>query len=141
MIDDNGRTNEIEQVSTLVDRINEAWVAGRLDELAELVDDDIVMVFPGFEGRSEGKPAFVAGFEDFVENAELERFEESDRQIDVKGDAAVASFAFEIVYGREGRRYLSTGRDLWVFARRDAGWRPVWRTMLDVGERPVAPDD
>ncbi|NIR40654.1 MAG: hypothetical protein GWO22_33415, partial [Actinobacteria bacterium] len=59
MIDDNGRTGAVEHVSTLLDRINEAWVAGRLDELAGLVDDDIVMVFPGFGARSEGKPAFL----------------------------------------------------------------------------------
>ncbi len=64
-------------------------------------------------------------------------FEESDRQIDVFGEAAVASFAFALVYERGGEKYRSTGRDFWVFSRGEQGFKAVFRTMLDVAEEPV----
>ncbi len=71
------------------------------------------------------------------ESARIHGFEESDRQVDVFGDTAVASFAFVLVYEREGKKYRSTGRDLWVFSRDGAAWRAVYRTMLNLAEEPV----
>jgi hypothetical protein len=71
------------------------------------------------------------------ENARVHGFEESDRQVDVFGETAVASFAFVLVYERKAKKYRSTGRDLWVFSRGDGGWQAVFRTMLDLTEEPI----
>jgi len=122
----------------LLDRINRAWLEGRPEDLAPLLDHDVVMVFPGFAGRSEGKAAMIAGFEDFCTTAKVRHFAETDRQIDVRGTTAVASFAFDMIYDREGASYRSTGRDLWVFERKDGRWLALWRTMLDLKEEPVS---
>jgi ketosteroid isomerase-like protein len=95
------------------------------------------MVFPGFGGRAEGAEALISGFQDFCQNAKVLSYKESDHQVDLAGHSAVASFRFEMVYARDGASYRSTGRDLWVFERRDDGWLAVWRTMLDVAEEPA----
>jgi hypothetical protein len=95
------------------------------------------MVFPGFSGRAEGRDANVAVFTDFCTHAVVRAYTERDRQIDVVGDTAVASFAYEMVYERSGERTRATGRDLWVFARQEGVWLAVWRTMLDLAEQPA----
>jgi hypothetical protein len=42
-----------------------------------------------------------------------------------------------MVYERSGERYRATGRDLWVFGAQGNAWIAVWRTMLDMDEKPA----
>jgi ketosteroid isomerase-like protein len=122
-------------VARVLDEINRAWTEGRASDLVESFDENVVMVLPGFDARIEGRDAL---FEDFCRNARLLGFEESDRQVDVRDSTAVANFAYVVRYERDGNAYHATGRDLWIFHRFDDGqWRAVWRTMLDVEEKPL----
>jgi hypothetical protein len=128
---------ENERVLDALRAINQAWLNGRPHEMSLLIHPDVTMVFPGFSGRIIGRDAFIAGFEEFCGSAKLRSFQDRDHQVDVVETTAVANFAFEMVYEREGSSYRATGRDLWVFARQDASWIAVWRTMLDLHEDPV----
>jgi ketosteroid isomerase-like protein len=123
----------------LLRRINQAWLEGRPADLTELFHRDIVMILPGFAGRVQGREQMVSGFVDFCANATVHAFEETQHQIDVIGRTAVASLAFAILYERDGQRFRSTGRDLWVFTFDGSEWLAVWRTMLDVTDEPAAP--
>ena len=125
-----------EDVSHALSSINQAWLEGRPRDLEQYLDPNIVVLVPGGT-RVKGRNLLVQSFVDMCENARVHGFEESDRQVDVFGDAAVASFAFTMVYERDGEKYRSTGRDLWVFSRGDGGWQAVFRTMLDLTEEPV----
>src|SRR5262245_45669707 len=118
-------------------RINRAWLDGRIDDLAPMVHPEIVMVFPGFSGRMQGREGFLAGFRDFCENAKIQELHEHDHQADVAGDTAVVTFRYEMVYERSGKRYRTTGRDLWVFQNEGGAWIAVWRAMLDLEENPA----
>jgi hypothetical protein len=131
-----GRTSR-DAVLDALQRINRTWLEGRPRDLAPLLHPAIVMVFPGFSGRSEGRDAFIAGFVDFCENATMHEYRESDLQVDATADTAIVSFAFKMVYERLGARYRSTGRDFWVFSHRGDDWLAVWRTMFDLAEQPV----
>lgn len=125
-----------EEVSRTLSSINQAWLEGRPRDLEPHLDPNIVMLLPG--GTCvKGRNLLVQSFVDMCANAQVHGFEESDRQVDVFGETAVASFAFVLVYEREGKKYRSTGRDLWVFSRGDGGWLAVFRTMLDVAEEAV----
>jgi ketosteroid isomerase-like protein len=125
-----------EDVSRTLSSINQAWLEGRPRDLERYLDPNVVMLLPG--GTSvKGRNLLVQSFVDMCENARVHGFEESDRQVDVFGDTAVASFAFVLVYEREGMKYRATGRDLWVFSRGDGGWQAVYRTMLNLAEEPV----
>lgn len=120
-----------------LDRINRAWLEGRPLEAAPLLHEAMVTVFPVFEGQAEGREAALKGFEDFCASARVEAYRESDHQVHAAGGTAVASYAYDLVYVRDGGRYRATGRDLWVFTREESGWLAVWRTMIDVGEEPA----
>jgi hypothetical protein len=50
----------------------------------------------------------------------------------------VAQYPFEMVYEREGARWLSKGWDVWVFERREAKWIAIWRTIQALSEEPAA---
>jgi ketosteroid isomerase-like protein len=119
---------------TAMRQINKAWVDGQVEDLAALVHPEIVMVFPGFAGRVQGREEFLAGFRDFRRNTTIQEFREHDHQVDVAGDTAVVTFRYDMLYERSGERYHSTGRDLWVFRKEGSAWIAVWRTMLDMQE-------
>lgn len=100
-----------------------------------MVDSDIVMVFPGFTGRIQGREQFLAGFRDFCESAKVHEFHDHAYETDVVGDMAVVTFRWDMVYERSGESYRSSGRDLWIFREQDSGWIAVWRTMLELQEQ------
>ena len=126
-----------EKAEAAMRQINEAWLNGRVEDLAPMVHSEIVMVFPEFAGKIQGRENFLAGFRDFCQSATIQEYREHDQQVDVAGDTAVVTFRYEMVYQRSGERYCSTGRDLWVFEEQSGAWIAVWRAMLEMKENPA----
>ena len=118
-------------------RLNQAWLEGRVDDMASLVHPDVVSVFSGFEKSQEGRDGLLAGFRDFVQNANIDGLQEQDLRADVVGDTAVVTYRFDMFYEIPSGRYRSTGRDFWVFQQQGEAWLAVWRTMLDVTETAI----
>ena len=129
--------SEREAASSTMRRINQVWLDGQVERLAPMVHPEMVMAFPGFTGRAQGREEFLAGFSDFCQNASITSFRDDDYLVDVAGDTAVITFRYEMLYERSGEQYHSTGRDLWVFQKQKSVWIAVWRTMLDMKERPA----
>jgi hypothetical protein len=126
--------SESRRVADAMRLINQAWLDGRVDDMAPAVHPEIVQVFPGFSGQARGRDVFLAGFRDFILNATIQEFHEHNHQVDIVGDTAVITFAYEMRYERSGKRYRATGRDLWVFQRQGVAWVAVWRAMFDLNE-------
>ena len=122
---------------SVIERISEAWQWGDLDGVESALAENVVMVAPGFADRIEGRAAFLDGFRDFFDNARLIAYADSEWEVHEAGSTAVVSFAFDVVYERDGVTYDSTGRDLWVLSLLDGEWCAVWRTMLDLTESEV----
>lgn len=125
------------QISAALGQIIAAGMSGGLGGLEALLDENVVMVFPGFGGKIQGKASMISGFEDFRENATVLAHEESAEQVDIVSHTAVGSYRFEVFYSRGGVSYHSTGRDMWVFEKSGGRWLAVWRTMLDVVDEPA----
>ena len=98
-----------EEVSRTLSSINQAWLEGRPLDLEALFDPKIVMLDPG-GSYVKGRTLLVESFVQMCANTRVHGFEESDRQVDVFGETAVASFAFVLVYGRDGEKYLLDGK-------------------------------
>jgi ketosteroid isomerase-like protein len=131
MVEDSKR----DKAAAAMRRINQAWLDGQVEKLRPLVHPEITLALPGFAGRIEGREEFLAGFRDFTENAKIHEFHARNHQVDVAGDTAVVTFQYEMVYQRSGKRWRSTGRDLWVFQKQDSEWIAGWRTLLDMDEQ------
>ena len=114
----------------LVRDINLAWRSGHADDLNRYFHDDMVIVAPGFAQRVEGRAACVASYAEFVSQAKIREYRESEPAIDLWGNTAVTSFSWDIEYEMKGTVSRATGRDIFVFAREGGNWRAVWRTML-----------
>ena len=125
------------RISELIRGMTQAWTTGQWEDLAEFFHADIVMEFPDFSAQTVGRAAMVDGFKEFCESAELHEFEESEVRVNVVGSTAVASYAFDTTFERDGRKYHGTGRDLWVLTKTDGKWQAVWRTMLDINEQVI----
>jgi ketosteroid isomerase-like protein len=97
----------------------------------------VVIVHPGFQGRSTGRDAAVGSYVAFTSQAKVLAFEEVAEDVDVYGDTAVVSYTFVIAYETgDGRRLQEQGRDLFVLKRENRRWRAVWRTLLPESPAP-----
>jgi uncharacterized protein (TIGR02246 family) len=121
----------------VVRTIFRAWRERRPQDMRPLLHPDIVMVFPGSAERASGVDAVMEGFIAFSAEAEPERVEARDRQLDVIGNTAIASYVYTLIFTRAGHRYRASGRDQWVLEKQDGAWRAVWRTMLDLEGREL----
>lgn len=129
--------SEQEDVATTMRSINRAWLGGSVENLAQWIHPDVVTVFAGFNESIAGRDALLGGFRDFCQNATVHEFRERDYRTYVIGKTAIVHYTYEMLYERSGSTWRATGRDLWVFQKQDSGWQAVWRTMLNVEEKPA----
>ncbi len=121
-----------EEIRAIVQRINDAWLQGRPEELHQYFDDRMVIRGPGFQVLGTGRDACVQSYADFLKIATVHEYEYSlgEPEIDVRGDSAVAAYPWKMTYSLESGRYTESGHDLFVFSRASGEWRAFWRTML-----------
>jgi len=119
-------------IRQLVQQINDAWRSGETADLNRYFHTDMVIVSPGFQALTRGRVACVRSYEDFVRNAVIHEYSESEPTIDVWGDTAVATYGWKMAYEQKGTVSREQGHDQFVFAREPDGWRAVWR-MLTFG--------
>lgn len=119
-----------EQIWRVVAGINAAWTRGRWEELAPYLDDDVVIVQPGYQERTEGRAAAIASYREFVDRATVRDYHESDVSIRIWGETAVATYHFAIEYEMSGQTLHEVGYDTFVLHHRGGRWRVVWRTLL-----------
>jgi uncharacterized protein (TIGR02246 family) len=124
------QSSAVDEIRELITRLNETWMKGQPGGLASFFREDIVIVPPGFAQRTEGRDACVASYEEFCSQAAILDLKLAEPMIDVFGDTAVATYAFEITYEMGGERFKDSGRDLFVFIRQNDLWQAVWRTMI-----------
>ncbi len=113
---------------------NRKWADDDDPEAAcDLYHDEVVLAGPSGEPAHHGRPAMVRSYIEFCGNAETISFRETEHEIDVFGDTAVATYGFEVSY-ELGGRHDEIGRELLVFKREGERWRAVWRMPVSQRE-------
>lgn len=120
-----------ETIRAVIADINRAWLDRRFDDLLPCFHPGMVIVAPGFTQRLDGATACAESYREFMAAAVVRAFEASPADVDVWGDTAVASYAYDIDYEMNGGRLREQGRDLFVFTRVGGEWRAVWRGVAD----------
>jgi ketosteroid isomerase-like protein len=131
-------TPDQQEIRRTLHALNQAWVEGHPDQIANFLHAQVVFVSPDLKQRGVGREDCVASYVDFSSQAKIHSFNESAHAIDVIGDAAVATYAFEIHYEMNGKTFRETGHDLFVFTREGGEWKVVWRTLLGMKGGAVA---
>jgi len=98
--------------------------------LNECFAEDVVMRGPNFAFVGKGQALAVQSYHDFVTQAEVKAFTTDEPAIDISGNAATASYAWQMTYLIAGQEYTEQGGDLFVFSLRDRNWRVIWRALL-----------
>jgi len=114
----------------VIQQINNLWMNKKYNEMSDLLSEDVVIALPGFEGRIQGKKAYIQSYRDYDKSAITHEFSSSEPDIDIMGDTAVAIYTFYVRYELNGKSYRENGRDLLVFSLSSGKWCVVWRTVL-----------
>ncbi len=121
-----------EEIRQLLRSINDAWSKGHPEELEEYFHENMVIVQIGSQGGGRGKRECVDSYKGFVSHATIREFKESNHDIVVWTNTAVASYKFEMTYEIGGETHNDSGYDLFAFSREKGKWLAVWRTILPV---------
>ncbi len=126
---------EVQQaVWDTLQRINRAWLHGEEDVPLDALHPEMVIVPPGFQQRIVGREACAKGYRAFARDATVDSYEESDADVRVFGDTAIASYRYVLTYEMDGAAYRDEGVDLYVFTRADGHWQAAWRALVPHGD-------
>ena len=117
-------------VESLLKNIVAASNTGNLEELKKYFHSSMVIEGPEFQERKEGRDQCIQHHEEFHRNVKIQSFKDSDYQVNVWGDTAVASCRFEGQMETGGEVFKDTGRDLYVFSRKNGEWQAVWNSVV-----------
>ncbi len=120
-------TSAAQDIAALITDMNEHWVAGQAEPIAEFLHENMVICAAEGTFRAEGREVCLQSIEDFCGAATILDFDADDPAIDVVGDTAVASYNFGIRYEMSDSEYEEAGTDVLVLNRGDAGWKIIWR--------------
>jgi hypothetical protein len=127
---DEMKQDPVANIRRILKGINQAWIEGRWSELEGYFHDDMVIAQPGQGRQGTGKQACVDSYKSFADRAVVREFEESEHQIDIWGETAVASYRVDIIYEMNGQEHRDSGIDLYVFIQQYGRWLAVWRTII-----------
>jgi Domain of unknown function (DUF4440) len=116
-------------VAETIERINEAWRTGRVDDLGALFDPGMVIVGPGYKLLARGAQACISSYRDFLRASIVHDYRQTPVSVHEAGPVAVATFGWEMEYEQAGQRSRERGTDLFVLRCEDGVWRAVWRAV------------
>ena len=117
------------EIHAVIGEINQAWLTGRVDDLSQIFHQDMVIIGPDFQELSRGRASCVKSYRDFLAQAQIIDYRESESIVDDWGVVAIATCPWEMTYELDGRRYRESGHDTFVFKKEDGQWQAIWRLM------------
>ncbi len=119
------------QIASIVSRISGVCVRREgFEDLADLFHADAVMVQPDFSARAMGRQACLKNYADACSQMKFHKFDASDEQIDVFGNAAVMSHKYDCIWEFKGKTLSDAGREVFVFVQDENDWKFAWRTVI-----------
>jgi len=118
-----------EQIHQIIKQINQSWLEGHPENLSQFFHDNMLIFSPDFKIMSAGKAVCMKSYSDFITQAVINDYHESDPEIHVWGDTAVAFYNFKIAWEIKGKTLKETGRDFVVFTFENDKWLAVWRMV------------
>jgi hypothetical protein len=119
-----------QQIWHTVQKINKEWLNNKTEELAYYFHKDMVITGKDLHELSHNRAECIKSYKDFMMEAVVHDYKESDPIVNVIAYTAVISYKFDINYTMKGKTYQESGRDLFVMIKEDERWQAVWRTLL-----------
>ncbi len=124
-------------IRSFVTALNDCWQRGNVDGLADYYHPDVVLLPPDLGTPIRGRESVVASYRDFMDAAQLDRFQ--DIHLDIfsfpvgDGGSHVAHLTFEVDYTLDGDRYVEKGLEVYVIQDDGTRLQIIWRqqSVLD----------
>ncbi|OHT20965.1 DUF4440 domain-containing protein [Edaphosphingomonas haloaromaticamans] len=110
--------------------MDRCWLEQRFGDLAAYLAEDVVMVAPGGSQRISGLDAAIESYRAFMRRSEIRAFRAFDHIVTERGPAAVIEYGWHMAWADGDGEHEANGREILALARRDAGWRVIWRMQL-----------
>ncbi len=110
--------------------MDRCWIEHRFDDLAGYLDPKVVMVAPGGEHRLSDLASAIENYRAFMAQSDVQRFHTSSYTVTERGDTTVIEYAWDMAWTTNGAIFDAKGREVLVLARREAGWRVIWRMQI-----------
>lgn len=128
------RHDQRDRVVEVVRRLDDAWLHGDADAMADDLHESVVMLMSGRpERRLEGRSAVVEHHRALTVEGRPVAWSEQDLVVDVVGTSAVVRYRSELEREADGNVQRDGGRVLWVLTRADDRWQAAWRSSLPEG--------
>ena len=124
--------NDREEIRLLLNKLNDAWRSGNTEQLDACFHEGVVFKGPNLAEMGRGREACVTSYQDFLRQATVRDFQWSEPVIDVWGNAAVASYSWQIRYEMNAKAYDEPGQEVFVLIRDRDRWKAVWRAVLSL---------
>jgi hypothetical protein len=118
-----------EQIHQIIKKINQSWLEGHPENLNQYFHDNMIIVSTEFKVMGAGKEVCVKSYADFINQAVVKDYKETDPEIHVWGDTAVAFYNYEIAWEMNGKSFREAGRDFFVLIFENGKWLAVWRIV------------
>ena len=119
-----------EQIHQIIKKINQSWLQGHPENLNQYFHDNMMIVSSEFKVMGAGKEVCVKSYTDFISQAVIKDYKESDPEIHVWENTATAFYEFEMTWEMGGESFKENGRDFFIFAHENDKWLAVWRMMF-----------
>jgi hypothetical protein len=126
------RGDDRDAAVAVVRRINDAWLAGDPDAMADDLHASVVLLPPDDGTRVEGRDAAIGSYRAFLATAVVRGWTDLGLTCDAVDATAVVRYRFELRWTTDGGERTDVGHDLWVLARQGGRWRAVWRTTTPI---------
>lgn len=117
-------------IESLIDRLNDAWLNDKTENLDMFFHRQVVLVQPGSSKKITGREQVVESYLEFIEEADVSDFKITNMSIDVFGTTAVAYYTFRIHYRVDTTNFDESGTEILVLHRHNEHWEIIWRTQL-----------
>jgi hypothetical protein len=124
-----------QELRQLIQNISQAWQSGQPEKLRQYFHEDMVIVGPAYQEMGVGRDACVQSYLDFLRNAVIRAYRESEPVVRVWRTTGVASYRWEMTYELKGQVSREQGMDLFICERQQDRWMAVWRAVTLEGAR------
>jgi ketosteroid isomerase-like protein len=121
-----------DEIRSFIRACNLAWRERRFADLRYYFRSDVAVLPPGQDIALRDRDRVIKSYEDFMTRATVSRFEEAPIDVDAWGEAAAASYRFDITYEMDGTVYEESGREILMLLRSAGEWQIAWRTQVSL---------
>jgi hypothetical protein len=124
------KEKSIEELTHIIKQINLSWREGHSERLKEYFHERMMIVSSDLKILGEGSEACIRSYSDFTKQVTLKKYSESEPEIHIWGNTAIASYKYDVAWEMNGKSFDESGKDLFVFTYENGKWLAVWRKLV-----------